>query len=305
MSFAAPKDLSRFEVLFDHSEINANFPNKLREFTGNVGFPKAPASRPWVYSNFVQSVDGLVTFGGNRPGGEWISRSRHDRWMMDLLRAHADAVICGSRSLELEARFGRISGGPVYRIVDPDLLDYRANILHRKKQINIIVSGSGSLRAAEYRLFHSEHVEGWIVATPAGAQKLKETSASETRVLVSGQGDQIDWHDLLSQLHQLGISYLLCEGGPGLYGSMMRARTIDEKFLTISPQEIGAEPPADAAGSSGEHNDKSRITSFTGPGFSPESAQWYRLMSGRRAGDHLFLRYRAASRGSDSNIQSP
>src|SRR6188474_377401 len=70
MKFSAPQDLGRFEVSFDHSEINAHFPAELREFVGNIGFPMVPSSRPWVYANFVQSIDGLVSFGGNYPGGE-------------------------------------------------------------------------------------------------------------------------------------------------------------------------------------------------------------------------------------------
>lgn len=297
---AVPADLSPFDVLFDHSELNPAMPMELREFAGNIGFPQPFAERPWIFANFVQSMDGMVTFGGQHPGGEWIARSRHDRWMMDLLRAHADALICGARSLELEARFGRIfpgGGGPTYRIVDTGLLDYRANMLRRKKLINIIVSGSGSLRPAEYRLFRSDHVEGWIATTPAGAAKLQ--GAEGIRVLVCGERERMDWHELTSQLRHLGISHLLCEGGPALYGSLMRERLIDEKFLTISPQEIGAEPPAANPSLRSEEPPQSvaacRLTGFAGPGFSPEAAQWYSLMSCRRAGDHLLLRYRAGS----------
>jgi riboflavin biosynthesis pyrimidine reductase len=284
-----PNDLSSFSVQFDHSELNSSLPAELREFVGNIGFPAAPAGRPWVFSNFVQSIDGMVTFGGQQPGGEWIARSRHDRWMMDLLRTHADALICGARSLELEARFGRYAGGPVYRIVDEALLDYRAKTLRRGKLINIIVSGSGNLRPADYRLFRSEHVDGWIATTAHGASRLQ--GAEGVRVLVCG-GKQIDWLELVGQLSNLGIEHLLCEGGPALYGSMMRARLIDEKFLTIAPQEIGAEPPAQPPGAESR---PPRFTSFTGPGFTPEDAQWFRLLSCRTAGDHLFLRYRVAS----------
>ena len=201
----------------------------------------------------------------------------------------ADALICGARSLELEARFGRYAGGPVYRIVDEALLDYRAKTLRRGKLINIIVSGSGNLRPADYRLFRSEHVDGWIATTAHGASRLQ--GAEGVRVLVCG-GKQIDWLELVGQLSNLGIEHLPCEGGPALYGSMMRARLIDEKFLTIAPQEIGAEPPAQPPGAESR---PPRFTSFTGPGFTPEDAQWFRLLSCRTAGDHLFLRYRVAS----------
>ena len=291
MKSTAPAGLAPFEVLFDHSEFNPALTPELRDFAGNVGFPPAPAARPWVFANFVQSIDGMVSLGGAQPGGEWIAHSRHDRWMMDLLRAHADAIISGARSLELEARFGRIPGGPVYRIVDPALLDYRHQTLGRRKLINIIVTGSGQLRVSDYRLFRSEHVESWIATTPEGQRQL--SGAGDTRVLVSGSGREIDWADLAGQLRSLGVAHLLCEGGPALYGSMLRARLIDEKFLTISPQEIGSEHPANAPLSAGVESYPPRLTSFTGPGFSAETAQWFRLLSCRRAGEHVFLRYRA------------
>src|SRR3990172_13098408 len=109
MDYPPPTELTPFEVLFDSSEKNPALPEGLLRFAGNLGFPEPPLERPWVFANFVQSIDGLVSFGGTRPGGEWIARSRHDRWMMDLLRAHADALICGARSLILETRYGKIA----------------------------------------------------------------------------------------------------------------------------------------------------------------------------------------------------
>ncbi|MSO19486.1 MAG: RibD family protein [Acidobacteria bacterium] len=297
MNISAPVDLSPFDVLFDHSEKNVALTHELRQFAGNVGFPAAPAGRPWIYANFVQSIDGMVSFGGTHPGGEWIARSRHDRWMMDLLRAHADALICGMRSLEMEARFGRIPGGPVYRIVDPGLLRYRTDVLGRRKLINIIVSGTGKFRPTDYRLFSSEHVEAWIATTPEGARHLEKAVAgtANVRLLVCGENGHLDWTELMKELHRSGIEQLLCEGGPALYGSMLRSRLIDEKFLTISPQEIGAEHPAPEESRVAEEMFAPRLTSFTGAGFGPENAQWYRTMSCRRAGDHMFLRYRAAA----------
>ena len=68
MEFQAPPGLDPFEVLFDTSEPNNALPAGLLRFAGNLGFPDPPPDRPWVYANFVQSLDGMVTFGGKRPG---------------------------------------------------------------------------------------------------------------------------------------------------------------------------------------------------------------------------------------------
>jgi hypothetical protein len=63
MEILPPPDLSPFDVLFDKSELNRALPPELLRFVGNLGFPPPPAERPWVFANFVQSLDGLVSFG--------------------------------------------------------------------------------------------------------------------------------------------------------------------------------------------------------------------------------------------------
>src|SRR5690242_17361178 len=106
-----------FEILFDLAE-----PSPIEDAAyapyGKLGFPAPPASRPWIYSNFVQSLDGIASFKGRHATGADISQSLEDRWLMDLLRVHADAVLLGINTLldETQLAGGR---GPVYKIDDP------------------------------------------------------------------------------------------------------------------------------------------------------------------------------------------
>ena len=299
MDILPPSDLPPFEVLFDRSELNGALPPGLLRFVGNMGFPEPPAERPWVYSNFVQSLDGLVSFGGRRSSGGWIAQSRHDRWMMDLLRAHADAVLCGAQSLRLEALAGPIARGPVYRIVHPELARYRSECLDKKKLIIIVATGSGALRTQDYRLFESAEVEAWVATTPEGRERLGDTGS--TRVFVCGQGKALDLGGLLGRLRsEEGIGHLLTEGGPTLYGHLARGGWVDEKFVTVAPQEIGAGIPAEQERTEWETqtDTTTRPTSFAGAGFTVESARWYRWISCRRAGDHELNRYRIAASAS-------
>lgn len=289
--FQAPPDLTPFEVWFDWSEPNPSLPDALVQFAGNIGFPAPPPERPWIYSNFVQSLDGMITFGGQHPEGKWIAQSRHDRWMMDLLRAHADAVLYGAGSLIQETLYSGIPGGPVFRITHPELLRLRQERLRRGKQKNIVVTGSGALQVSQYRLFQSEEVDAWIATTPQGLQRLGDPG--KTPVLVFGKEASLDLDALLRSLRaEHGVRYLLCEGGPTLYGNMVRGGWMDEKFLTISPQEIGPQIPEPDTPES-----RHRLTTITGRGFSIETARWYRWMSCRRAGDHEFNRYRFVRQG--------
>ena len=63
---------------------------------------------------------------GRNLSGSDISQSVEDRWLMDLLRAHADAILTGATTLieERNAR-GADSRGIVFRVVDPQIQDLR------------------------------------------------------------------------------------------------------------------------------------------------------------------------------------
>src|SRR5271169_6625884 len=115
----------QFEVLFDHAEPSPFADQALAPY-GNFGFPNPPADRPWIYTNFVQSLDGIVSLLGNHASGGDISQSPADRWLMDLLRAHADGVLMGMNTLREEQRNrGPESRGIVFQVADPGLLKLR------------------------------------------------------------------------------------------------------------------------------------------------------------------------------------
>ena len=117
------------------------------------------------------------------------------------------------------------------------------------------------------------------------------------RIVTAGEGRTVDLLRMVELLHRdCGIRYLLCEGGPTLYGSMSRAELIDEKFLTIAPIEVGQFVPDEQARTPEELANAKfstvRPTVFFGPGFMKENASRWKWISSRRIGDHEFNRYR-------------
>ena len=286
-----------FEILFDQGEPSPIADSAYAPY-GNLGFPEPPADRPWIYSNFVQSLDGIVSFGGYHASGADISQSTEDRWLMDLLRAHADAVLVGVNTLVDETNLrGKEKRGPVFRIMDPALRELRHKLGHAREK-NIFVTGSGNIDLSEYRCFDGEHVDPIVVTTEAGASRLEQSKRnSGVQIVVAGEGAAVDLSRMVELLHRdFGIRYLLCEGGPTLYGRMSRAGLIDEKFLTIAPIEVGQFVPDEQPRTPEElANPKftsTRPTVFFGPGFMKENASRWRWISSRRSGDHEFNRYR-------------
>ena len=55
--------MRNFEVLFDHGEAAAQEHSAFARY-GPLGFPAPPEERPWIYSNFVQSLDGITSLLG-------------------------------------------------------------------------------------------------------------------------------------------------------------------------------------------------------------------------------------------------
>jgi 5-amino-6-(5-phosphoribosylamino)uracil reductase len=284
-----------FQVLFDDAELSLIEHPAFAPY-GKLGFPPAPAERPWTYANFVQSIDGVASFKGPHAAGSDISQSAEDRWLMDLLRAHADAIITGIHTLveeTLSAPKLNEGRGPVYCIGDESLRDLRTR-LGRKREKVIFVTASGSIDPRAYRVFDGNQMDALILTTKAGASRL-QGRIGEERLIIAGQDKTIDLPEAVSILRkQMGVEHLLCEGGPTLYGSLARAGLIDEKFVTVSPIEIGllAPPEQDItpAGTGTQLN--LRPTTFMFPGFTKETAPWWRWMSCRRVGDHQFNRYR-------------
>jgi riboflavin biosynthesis pyrimidine reductase len=282
-----------FEILFDHGE-----PGEMEDAAygsyGWLGFPPPPPEGPWIFSNFVQSLDGIASLKGKCSAGSHISQSREDHWLMELLRAHADAVILGINTLVEETALlgGR---GPVYRVEDAHLRGLRQRI-GRGREINVVVTGAAALDLSDYRVFDGEHVDAVVITTRRGAARLQEKKTHpQVRIIVAGETELVDLPQAVAALGQeLGVRYLLCEGGPTLNGYMARAGLIDERFITISPVEFGLMVPPEQEPTEAEKQNPPRYrpTSFMAPGFTMETAPRWRWLSCRKVGDHQFNRYR-------------
>ncbi|HXB21171.1 MAG TPA: dihydrofolate reductase family protein, partial [Candidatus Solibacter sp.] len=250
--------------------------------------------RPWIYANFVQSLDGVASFKGRHPTGADISQSAEDRWLMDLLRAHADGVLMGINTL-VEETTSSGNRGPVYQIDDPMLRQLRTKLGLQRERI-IFVTSAARLDLSAFRVFDGDLVDAMIITTTAGSIRLAEqNSHPHIHVIGAGTGETVDLREAVRILRRgFGVRRLLCEGGPTLYGHMSGAGLIDEKFVTVSPVEIGILIPAGQVPSDAEKSNppKQRPTTFMAPGFVKENAPWYRWVSCRRIGNHQFSRYR-------------
>ncbi len=289
----------RFEILFDHAEPSPIDDDAYKPY-GNLGFPVAPANRPWIYSNFVQSLDGIISLLGQHASGGEISQSAEDRWLMDLLRAHADGLLMGMNTLREEQRLrGPESRGIVFRVADPALRELRRK-LGKGRERNIFITRAAQLDLSRHKVFDGDVVDAAILTSPSGAERLRaQGTHPNVPIIAAGDKEQLDLPRAIALLKQeLGVQYLLCEGGPTLYGNLARADLIDEKFMTVAPIETGQVVPPEQERIMEEQTIPVllRPTVFGGTGFTREQLTRWRWMSCRKAGDHEFNRYRRKAR---------
>lgn len=255
-------------------------PNLTRLY-GNFRMPQAP-SRPHVFSNFVSTLDGVVSLQarGHDGGGDISGFNAQDRMVMGLLRAFADVVIVGTGTLEADPQH-------VWTPDDicPDLTDdYRTLRMALRKPaapLNVIVSGSGELDLG-LPVFASGRVQTLVVTTSAGAKRLlkRERPPSLKIRAIPHCRTMIPPSSILDAVVGTNAGKrVLIEGGPRLVGEFYARGLMDEQFLTLAPQVAGR-----------EYGD-GRLSLVMGQAFPPGHTRWGTLSDLRRGASHLFLRY--------------
>ena len=249
-------------------------------YAGDLTFPRRP-DRPHVIANFVQTLDGVVSFAirGRSGGGEISGFDAADRFVMGLLRSCADAVMVGSGTLHADAGHVRTASF-IYPEARELYADVRAQTSGKRTDLNVIVTGSGAVDLSE-PTFHTPGLETVIVTTAEGERRLRSEHGRRlevTRVRVVADTGAVPPAAVTGVLQRdFGVELLLHEGGPRLLGAFLAAGMVDEIFLTVAPQVAGRE--------TGD-----RPSFAEGVAFLPEMAPWFDLESVKRAGSHLFLR---------------
>jgi 5-amino-6-(5-phosphoribosylamino)uracil reductase len=223
---------------------------------------------PFIFSNFAIAADGKIAFAG---GGFAPFSSRRDREHMMELRATADAVMCGARTIEATGTILGNGGEKFRRLrLKRGLAEYPSRV---------IVSGSGSIHPAA-KIFKNRF-SPIVILTTARISKanLKKLVAIADEVKICGK-TEINFPAALRWLcEKWNVRLLLCEGGGELHGALVRANLVDELHITICPEIFGGRTAPTIADGGGV--------------FLLSGAAQFKLKSAQRIGDELFVVFKA------------
>jgi riboflavin biosynthesis pyrimidine reductase len=186
---------------------------------------RAPADRPFVYVNMIETLDGHAAIDGRSAG----LGDAADLEMLLELRALADAVLIGTGTVRAEgyAQLVRSPERRARRVAAGLPEDPPAVLISRRFDIPW---EAGLFAAAEQPVLVYTGVDGSPadVAAPVEVIHLDDPSPAA----------------VLADLRARDVRALLCEGGPTLFGSLLADGLCDELFLTLFPLLSGdvAEP---------------------------------------------------------------
>jgi len=186
------------------------------------------SERPFVFINMAMTADGKIATAKRAVHSFGSAR---DLAHLYELRATADAVMCGARTVEIgNTTLG--NGGERFR---------RARLKRGLTEypVRVVVSGSGSLDPRAELFQHPFSPILVLTTQRAPASRLKPLRALADEVKRCG-ATEINFQAALRWLRtKWGVKRLLCEGGGELNDALFRAGLVDELHLTICPQLFG------------------------------------------------------------------
>jgi riboflavin biosynthesis pyrimidine reductase len=274
--------LTPLETLVDINRGTAlPLPPELAALYGRLQFP-LHSGQPFVISNFVTTLDGVVSLNvpGHAGGGDISGRDQHDRMVMGVLRAVADAVIVGAGTLRAASPQHLWTAEYIYPPLTDAYKQLRAFLKKPDPPLNVIVSARGAVDLKK-RVFQSGEVPVLIVTTKNAEHRVRQDDLPPwVQIAAIESAGPLDARSIVEAVgHVRQSDVILVEGGPHLMADFLAQQCVDELFLTLAPQIAGRDDLSVRPGL------------VAGKSFAPKHPLWGTLIEVKRGGSHLFLRY--------------
>ncbi|MBF8190177.1 pyrimidine reductase family protein [Nonomuraea sp. K274] len=182
-----------------------------------------PDGRPWLRLNMVASADGAAWLKG-RSGG---LSSSGDRRIFHTLRGLADVVVAGAATVRKEGY------GPVHP------RDWWADLRVGRPEVPPIAVISRSLAFdLDDELFTDATSQTIVITCEDAPHERRKAAARHCDLIVAGD-EAVDMRLAVAELHERGLTRILCEGGPRVNAQLSACAVVDELCLSVSPMLVG------------------------------------------------------------------
>ena len=203
----------------------------------------AAGEAPFLYANFVTSVDGRIAVAGadgmsRLPAG--LTNVRDWRLFQEL-QAHADCLLTHGAYLRA------LAAGTLGNILQvglaadgKDIATWRANRAMTLQPAVAVVSASLDFALPPSLAEHRQPVHV-LTTMEAPRDRMEELRAAGCEVLCVGGGSRVRGREVAAVLGERGYRWAYLQTGPGMLETALRDRVLSRLYATISHRVVGGE----------------------------------------------------------------
>lgn len=201
--------------------------------------PQPNPARPYVYTNFVSSLDGRIAIANQGHGTHGVPASianRRDWRLYQELAGRADLIITSGRFIRQT-----LAGEEQATLPISQEKEYEDIAAWRKQEgLGIqpdiaILSASLDIPVDTLKQYSDRKV---IVVTGSRADKKKTAKLQDAgfEVLRVGESQYVDGKEMIASLGSRGYQSIYAVAGPSVCNTLVTAQVLDRLYLTISHQ---------------------------------------------------------------------
>lgn len=200
--------------------------------------------RPFVYSNFITSLDGRIAVGSEDRTTRTVPAATgnpRDWRLYQELAGQADLLISSGRFYRQSIIGEAQDILPVDRnAVFEDIHEWRIRQGLREQPDIAVISGSLDIPLAALEPYQDRRI---VVITGEEAEQTKAGKLKDhgVEIIHAGTGTQVDGSLMISGLATLGYRSIYAVAGPAVFYTLLKSRVVDRLYLTIAQQLLGGD----------------------------------------------------------------
>ncbi|MDP1663797.1 MAG: dihydrofolate reductase family protein [Methylobacter sp.] len=196
------------------------------------------AESPFVYANFLSSLDGRIAVEDTVQGTTSIPKhitTASDFGLFMELHAQADCIITHGGYMRALAE-GRL--GNILQVKDEALVEWRRN--NGLKPQPAVIIASASLNFPVHDSIQ-EHAQTVYIATGSNADpdRIRYWQDLGYSLLFTGDGQTVRGAPLVHELSSLGYKAIYLVAGPQMLDTVIREKQLSRLYLSMTHQLIG------------------------------------------------------------------
>ncbi len=237
-------------------DANAYLP-KVEETYGKIILPKGK-DYPYLFASIALSMDGKMAYPDNQDGDMLVHSNTQnsdgalaDFFVLNFLRAYADAVLIGTKSMINEAN-------EWITIYDEELVEDRKKHMPDKEEqpFTIVASKDGTDIPFDHLLFNQSEIPVLVFTSPVGFENIQKKAGDKfylledvskegiydnsglIPVVVTGEADSTALKPFMRLMKLAGVDHIMVES-PMINWLLMREGLLNEFFITYTSIFVG------------------------------------------------------------------